>query len=200
MIENYSIIDQTRYLILDSLYQQARNYPTNRFLERRRLIESLGIPETELDFNISYLKEKGLIELISDPKTWIRAGIRAGGIDAIEKPEKHAEIPFIQVIVRGNNYGDIVNSVKSRVDFEKNMVENRFAIAYKQIEAQKISQQSKIAITEKAKKLEEELSKGEINMNNVEKLWLWIKKEANWLVPTLAQVITDAVKIAFGLN
>jgi hypothetical protein len=145
-----------------------------------------------------YLKKKGLIDLITAKNSWIRAAIEANGIDAIEKPEKYKEIHFIQVHVYGNNYGDIISAVNSRVNFEKRTVET-FSKAYELIDKKDLSSDEKAEIMARTKELETELKKQEMDIGKVHKSWRWLQKEASWVVPTLTQVLTDAIKIALGI-
>lgn len=46
--------------------------------------------------------------------------------------------------------------------------------------------------------LEEELEKEEADLGKVQRLWKWLKENASWLVPTLADVVIESVKLAMG--
>lgn len=202
MKNSSSIDDQVRNLILETLYKAARANPTNKFLERRKMVDALRISERDLDFNIFYLEEKCLIELISAPaKPWIRAKIKALGIDVIEKPADYKQdFPFINVHVQGSTYGDIViANNNSTVNFKKQMLDD-FREAYEMIqEKADVTSEQKTEIIERAKLLEEELRKTEIDAGKIQHSWKWLKRNADWLVPTLTQVIRDGIKIAFGV-
>jgi len=55
-------------------------------------------------------------------------------------------------------------------------------------------------IKKRVKLLEEELRNPEPNLSKIQELWKWLKQNANWIIPTLTQIVLEVVKIAFGIK
>ena len=164
--------------------------------------EILQIPEKQMDFNMFYLKEKRLVSLFEVIESWIYARITAFGIDVIERKEKYLEeFPFIQTAIQeihGDVYGTVVQAVESQVSFNQ-QVDTVFQQARKITETRT---DIKASLREEVKKhlnlLEEELKRKEPDAGKIQTLWKWLKRNANWVVPTLTQVVLEGLKIALG--
>ena len=189
--------DQVRLLILEILFKKARESPTNPYVNKEEMLEKTAVPEHQLDFNIYYLGEKGLVRLETAMQGWYMAQITAFGIDVIENKETYkTSFSFINntIQVHGNNYGNIGQAVNNAtVNFNQNIT-NAFTEAYETIEARaSTTAEEKEAIRSNSKLLEEEIRKEEPDAGKIQQLWKWLKQNASWLVPTLSQVVSDAL-------
>jgi hypothetical protein len=84
-VNNNELTDSEIQLsILTLLYIKAKKQPKDPEVTREKIIEILGIPEEQVEFNASYLAEKRLIEFVDKTmEGWVWAKITALGIDAI---------------------------------------------------------------------------------------------------------------------
>ena len=197
--------DQVRYLVLKTLYENKKKNPTSDGMEKGKLIE-LKIPENSMEFNILYLRDKGLVKLFLYRNTigWWAADITALGIDVIEHKDTYkSSFSFVNttIQVQGNNYGNIAQAVNgSGISFNQEM-SNAFKKAYEIIEMKKdISIEQKDTIRKNTSLLEEELQKTEPDAGKIQQSWKWLKRNADWLVPTLVQVVLDGINIACGVK
>ncbi|MEM3874169.1 MAG: hypothetical protein QXU45_03455 [Candidatus Bathyarchaeia archaeon] len=195
--------DQIRRIILETLYNDALENPTSLGVNRDTMKKILQVDESIIDFNIRYLKEKGLIDFITHLGVpWSFARITAFGIDVVENKERYREqFPFIQAIIqeiRGNVYGQVVQAVNSEVIFSQ-QVNDAFYQAY-QILQNKTDIQPKLReeIKNKLQVLEEELKTEEPNLGKIQEIWKWLKKNASWIAPTLTHIVLEGAKIALG--
>lgn len=191
--------DEVRFNILKILYEDFHRNP-NEFLgmTRQKVEESFKVPENLMDANIQYLKEKGLIKLRESPNSrWLLAKITAFGIDVIENKEKFREqFSFLNIMIqniRGNVYGDAVQAKDSQVTIQQ--ISDAFQKARSITEAKTdISPDLKKEVKETLLSLEEELKKKESDAGKIQKSWQWLKRNADWVVPSLTQIIIEAVK------
>lgn len=194
--------DQVRVMILDFLHKELQEKPRD-VTNKENIFQALGIPQKQLDFNMFYLEEKGLVELITSMEGWHCAKITAYGIDVIENKDAFkSQFPFINnttIQVQGNNYGAIIQANNhSTVTFYQ-QISDAFKQAYERIETEQgLAPELKAQIKIKTKMLEEELNKAEPDAGLIQQSWKWIKQNANWLVPTLTQVVTEGIRIACG--
>jgi hypothetical protein len=202
--------DELRHSILELLYNRNRAVPRNNFFNREEMLEILRIPDPEIDFNIFYLRDMKLITLVTAPgKSWVCASITAFGINVIEHKAKYSEeFSFVNTTIKvlGNNnvivtpYGNSNSTVNVSQDNFSNTVSKAFIKAYEEIENKDdITLQKKIEIKNWTKLLEEELQTIEPDAGKIQKAWKWLKHNADWLVPTLSQIVTDGIKIACGI-
>ena len=196
--------DQIRYAILEVLHKAARDNPTSFGLDRDKMQEILKIPENRIEFNMPYLEEKGLVKRsgFMGPPYWF-ATITAFGMDVVEHKELYAsQLPFIQVTIQqiqGNIQGNIIQAVNSHINFSQ-QVTDAFKKAYSTVETKtNVSLEQKEEIKKNLKILDEELQNTKKDAGKIQKAWDWLQRNANWLIPTLTQVVSDGIKIAFGM-
>jgi len=151
---------------------------------------------------MSYLDEKGLISLSRGIGNWFYARITAFGIDVVENKEKYGEeFPFLQTVVQeihGDVYGTIIQAVKSQVSFNQ-QASNAFQQARILTETNEgISPSLREEIQEHLNLLEKELKTKEPDAGKIQKSWIWLKRNATWVIPTLTQVVLEGLKIALG--
>ena len=194
--------NEIRYRMLEILSNLAQREP-GAMLNRQTMQNMLQISEGEMDFNMLYLEEKGLVKLHKTMGAlWQAAEIRAFGIDVIENKEKYSErFPFIQTTIQeihGNVYGPAIQAVGSNINYNQN-VTTAFQQARKMTEAKAdITASLKSEVEKYLNLLEEELKSKEPDAGKIQKFWKWLKRNANWVVPTLAKVVLEGVKIALG--
>ena len=192
---NYSV----RLKILEILYNKATE-GTDWAVEREEMKRLLPISENQLDFNMLYLNDKKLANIRKlDPGNWHTTNITGKGIDVIENKQQFArELPFIQVAIQeigGKVYGSAVQAVQSEV--VSNLQEtNKFEQAYEQVRKALISPDKKEEINANLKALEKELLKEKPNKNKIDAIWEWLKGNADWIVPAIAEIVTKALTSA----
>ena len=116
--------DEIRHRILRILYEFEQENPTRGGMTRDEVKKILQIPEKQMDFNIHYLDQKGLVELhLSGSKYWYSVRITAFGIDVITDKEKFSDqFPFMNVPIQeihGDVYGTVVQAVESQVSINQ---------------------------------------------------------------------------------
>lgn len=194
--------NEIRHRILEILYKFAQESPESFGMHKDAIQQLLKIPEKKTFFNILYLEQKGLIEVSTVIGGWVSARITAFGIDVVENKERYGEeFPFIQTTIQeihGDVYGTVVQAVESQVSFNQQVT-----TAFQQ--ARNITETKEgipPTLTEEIKKhlnlLEEELKRTEPDAGKIQTSWKWLKRNANWVVPTLTQVVLEGLKIALG--
>ena len=150
-----------------------------------------------------YLEEKGLIRLHKAiGYLWYSAEITAFGVDVIEDKERFGQrFPFIQTTIQqiqGDVYGNVVQAVQSEVSFS-GKVTSAFKSARTVTDTKKdLPGDLKKEINRHLDLLEEELKKKEPDVGKIQKAWKWLKRNANWLVPILTQIVLEGIKQALG--
>jgi len=194
---------EIRHMMLEVLLKASQEDPTGVGLDRDKMKEILQIPENKMDFNMFYLKDKGLVQLLQSLGTpWNFAQITAYGIDVVENKEKYKdEFPFIQTTIQeihGNVYGSVIQAVASEVSFSQ-QVTDVFKQAYKIVETKgDVPPEQKEEIKKNLKLLEEELQNKEPDAGKIQGLLRWLKQNASWVVPTIMQVILKGIEMALG--
>ena len=187
--------NEIRRRVLETLYDFAQKKTKGHFppLSREEIQEILKIPNEKLNFNMVYLQQKGLIELhVGHDQYWYGARITAFGIDVIANKEKYAQrFPFIQTIqeIHGDVYAPVIQAVESQVSFNQQVV-TVFQQARNMTETKEgIPPTLREEIKKHLNLLEEELKSKEPDASKIQRLWKWLKRNANWVVPTLTQVV-----------
>jgi hypothetical protein len=164
--------------------------------------ELLNTPENLMDSNMLYLEQKGLVKLVRTMGSlWELARITAFGIDVIENKEMYKQqFPFIEVQVQeiyGDVHGNVVQAKDSQVVIQQ--INGVFQKAYSLTESRAdISPDLKKEILSNLTSLEEEMKKREPDAGKIQKTWNWLKRNANWVVPVLAQIVLEVVKTALS--
>lgn len=85
MLSNNEIRNRILQILFDYYYEES----VLSGIERSKMLELLQVPEKNIDANMLYLEQKGLITLGHEMGSlWTDANITAYGIDAIENKEK----------------------------------------------------------------------------------------------------------------
>ena len=196
--------DQVRIDILEVLYKHLTDDPTSSGVDRAIIQDTLKISESQMDLNMSYLEEKTLVTLFRiKGSQWTFAKITAEGIDVVENKERHAEkFPFTQATtnqIHKDVHENVIQIEQSQVSFSQ-QVTNAFNQAYNQVETSKLSKAEKGKIEKQLNALEKELQKTRrADLGTIQKLWEWLKRNASWLSPTIAQVVLEGIKIVLDL-
>ena len=125
---------EIRHRILDAHYKNKQGAPRGLGVERNTMLEKLQVSANLMDFNMSYLEEKGLVKLFGYfGALWNIAQITAFGMDVIENKEQYGEkFPFIKTIIQeihGDVIGPVIQTVDSQITFNQQM-NNGFQQAY----------------------------------------------------------------------
>jgi hypothetical protein len=131
---------------------------------------------------------------------WELGRITAFGIDVIENKENYKQqFPFVTFQVQeiyGDVHGNVVQAKDSRITIQQ--VESVFQKAYSLTESKAgISPEMKKEILSNLASLEEEMKKEEPDAGKIQKTWNWLKRNANWVVPVLAQMVLEVVKLLY---
>jgi len=192
--------DKIRHQILVILYKVAQEKPEQKHLGKDAIQQILVVTREQLDFNILYLKEKGLVRLQSVMSGWLSAEITAFGIDVVENKERYGdEFPFIRATIQtiqGDVYGTVVQAVESQVSFTQ-QVTDVFQQARKITETKTdIPESLREEIKNYLSLLEEELKRKEPDVGKIQTFWKSLKRNANWVIPTLTQIVLEGLKRA----
>lgn len=114
-----------------------------------------------------------------------------------ESSQKQAIISIVQKF-SGSNFGNIVGYMQG--DFNQ-QVTDAFKQAYNMVEIKAdISAKQKEEIVKNLKALEEELHGKKLDAGKIQKLLGWLKKNASWVAPIVAQVAIEGIKIALMVS
>ena len=190
--------DEIRYKILEVLYNVASK-GTDWRVKRSFLISKLKLDERLIDFNLLYLDSRKLAQVVQlRDNNWDTVRITGKGIDVYEHKLKFAsQYPFIQIAIQkidGPVYGSAVQGIDSQINLNQNIIDS-FKQAYSMIELERnLSNEKKTKIKESLRELEEEIKSKTPDKSKVRRLWDWIKDNANWIVPTLKDIIENILK------
>ena len=103
--------DQVRHAVLAILYKNAEENPNDSAVLREKLLDTLKTSENQMDFNMRYLLEEGLVECRKAPNSpFINARIKSGGMKAIEhKQENKKRFPFLTAKIQFQFQGIVIN-------------------------------------------------------------------------------------------
>ena len=190
--------DEIRYKILEILYKVALKGGPNWQVKRSYLRNHLSVDESLVDFNVFYLADRDLARIIKRSGNWETVVITGEGIDVYEhKLDFASQYPFIKIAIQnidGPVYGSAVQAVDSKLSINQRITDS-FKQAYSLIELQSdLSSGEKKEIKKNLKGLEEEVKAEKPDKNKLQRLWDWVKANANWVVPTLKEIIEDILK------
>jgi len=164
------------------------------YLQKFRNALTYGNKEAHITHGVALMeaaREEFDLEIKSDKLAKVKKEIRE------EKPEA----PFIPITIQ-NIQGDVnapvIQAVRSEFNFNQQVTES-----FKQVQIivenrEGISPKLKEEIREQLRLLQEELTRQEPNLGNIQKLWKWLKQNASWIVPTLTSIVMEGIKIAMG--
>lgn len=196
--------------ILRMLYDYEQQKPRGSVgLERNDIMAVLyfmfSVPEKMMDFNMKYLEGKALVKLFKTigVTPWHNASITHNGVDVIESKQHYSRaFPFLNINIQqiGNVYGGhIFQAIGSNV--KTTQISDSFKIVYQAIQSKTdIPNGTKTQVLRHLDVLEEEVSRETPDVGRVQRAWAWLKRNANWVVPTLTQIlfkynITEVLKI-----
>ena len=190
--------DEIQLAILDILCKAAQEQPRGYDFSRDDLKQVLQVPENDIDLNISYLRDRGLVELHqSRGSAWEFAEINSHGADALETKKGHKNksrpIPANTMQVHRNSNAPVIQAAGSKVDFSQR-VSNAFKQVCKMVETKnKITSVQKDKIKKHLRLLEKELMRKEPGIGKIEQSMKWLKQNASWIVPTVSQVVVRTI-------
>ena len=94
----------------------------------------------------------------------------------------------------------MAQTVNSTVTNFSQQVTDSFSRAKGQVEARtELSSEAKQEVLEHLKQLEVEVGKENKDAGVIQRSWDWVQTNANWIVPTIAPTILEALKKAFHI-
>jgi hypothetical protein len=190
--------------ILELLYKRVSDDPASSGVDRAIIQATLKIPENQMNTNMSYLAEKTLVTLSGFiGSRWTFAKITGDGIDVIENKERYAEkYPFTQAVtshILDDGQEKVLQKMQPQVSLSQ-QVTDAFKQASDQVLGAKISNGDKGKIQKQLRDLEKELLKTKkADLGAIQEDWEWLKKNANWLSPSLASVMLEGIRVALDL-
>lgn len=190
---------KTRYRIIESLYKKNEEDPGFP-LNQKQLSQQIGVSDSELELNVRYLEEKGLIRCSwtgGTPRN-IMARINAHGMDVYENQEEFLpQFPFLKINVniqeiKGSVIGPVIQGERATVITIQPILDS-FNKIRETIQAKDISEEKKNDILYHINTLEKETQKEQPDASIIERSYNWLKRNADWVVPTLTQILIEAL-------
>jgi len=178
--------------ILEILYDYEEEHSGDQ-MGGHDLTEKLGdIEPNELIFNMNYLENKGYMDIEEYLEGEFIANITHQGIDLIENNEEfNTKFPLITITNINNSKGVVLGSNNVQIDIKDSInIKDSFNELYKQID---ITNDDANEIKENIKQIEIELNKKEVNSSTIKNSVSWLKRNANWTIPTITQIITSVM-------
>ncbi len=183
----------THRRILGILLEAQRRDSTGFGVHRSVMKRELGISEKSMDYHMAHLAQRGLVRLREVPNyLWLWAKITAFGIDALKDAGEQT------------SSFDQPDSLEAQGDSGENgevsliqQLADAFHQARDLTEAKGGLSEEKKRVAENLNSLEEELTRKEPDVGEIQKTWKWLKKNADWVEPVLRQVVLEAVERAF---
>ncbi len=195
--------NQTLIGILELLYKNISDDPSNPGIDRAIIQATLQIPVKQMDDVASFLAQKNLVTLAGTANgKWTFAKITIDGIETIQNQERYADrLIFTQP---SNSQNPLESREKAFKIEQPQSFAERVAGAFKQASDQllvaQISVGEKGKIGKQLKSLERELLKAKkADLNSIQKEWVALKKNAAWVSPTLAPILLESVKVILDL-
>ena len=163
------------------------------------LKHKVNVDEKLIDFNVLYLDGRKLAQVVGiRGGNWDQVRITGEGIDVYEHKMKFVnQHPFLQIAIQkidGSVYGSAVQASNSKVSLNQKITDS-FKQAYSLVESERnVSDEQKIKIEENLRELEEEIAARNPDEGKLRRLWNRIKDNANWVVPTLKEIVEDILK------
>jgi len=189
--------------ILELLHKNISDDPASPGVDRAITQATLQILPKEMDDNMSYLAERNLVALAGTASgKWTFAKITTDGIDFIDNKERYeGKFPFSQASSQIQEEGQekVFQTVQPQASFPE-QISNAFKQASDQVLGAKISSGEKEKIEKQLKSLEKELLKTKkADLGVIQKDWEWLKKNADWVIPALASVVLEGIRVALDL-
>ncbi|MGD0028756.1 MAG: hypothetical protein ABSC91_07435 [Candidatus Bathyarchaeia archaeon] len=119
--------------------------------------------------------------------------------EIIKNLEFYKKLPVSQVLIQqiqGGVQGNVYQEIEPHLNFNQ-QVAGAFKHAYLQVENKAdVSIELKQDIRRNLEALEKELKSEEPDAGKVQSHWRWVRQNANWVVPTIMQVVIEGIKIA----
>jgi hypothetical protein len=189
--------------ILQLLYNRFNPDETGFGVDRAIIQALLGLSEKKMDDNVLYLEEKALVTVHRGAGSkWTIAKITPEGIEVIDNKESFSEKFALtqaatnQIPYDNQNLTHSVQPGRGELSFTEQLSE-AFDQANHQVFAKNISSSEKGKIEKQLRELERELRKMEkADLGKIQQIWTWLKKNAGWVNPTIAQVVLEGAKTA----
>jgi len=192
--------DKVTIDILQLLYNRVSDNPGSSGVDRAIIQATLNVPQKQMDDRISFLEANGLVAIYRvGSSKWTFAKITGEGIDVIENKERYADkftftqTASSQTLKEGQQR--LSQKMQPQLSFPE-QVSEAFRQASDQVLAAKTLSDDKSKIEKNLKALQRELQKGnKADLGSIQKDWEWIRKNGNFLAPTVAPVVLEAIKL-----
>ncbi len=177
--------NQIRRKILQILYDYEIENPGG--LTPSGIVKKhLQVEDKIIDFNLNYLENKGYLKLTRLHGSLPLSRITSGGIDIVEDNNQLDEkFPLIHQTIVHNSPGTVIDSQNVSIN-----IVNSFNQIYEEINQQ--NPENRDLIIEKVNFIERELGKKDMDKSKVRKMYEWLQRNANWIMPSLSQVMVSA--------
>ncbi|MDO5836099.1 MAG: hypothetical protein Q4P17_06285 [Methanobacterium sp.] len=178
---------EIRRKIIELLYDNASK--GSERVTKGILKKELGIGYNELNFNINYLEKERYISVERFMGGHYVVEIRSRGINLVENPKKFDSLfPLVNITQIYNSKGVVVGSSHIKLNIDESVnIKDSFNEIYNELRNQKNSDE----IIEKIKAIEHELNNDTINKSKIKNSMDWLKRNANWTIPSIVQIITS---------
>lgn len=146
-------------------------------------------------------KIKGTTKEIEDIKVKLAdVGKNFSALEIIKRLKKYSKFP-IQVLIQqieGSVQGNVIQEGMSQVYFNQ-QVTDAFKRAYLQVENNAdVSFKLRENVKKRLEILEQELKSNKPDAGEIQNHWNWLRRNAGWVVPVIAEVVIEGMKIALG--
>ncbi len=188
--------DEVRYKILQVLYETATKSADWR-VQRSYLKTKLNLDEKQIDFNLLYLDSRKLAQVTeARDSNWEQVRITGKGIDVYEHKLKFVDrYPFIQVAIQNIEGAVSGNAVQSMSTVNITQITDAFNNAFSIVKSEpNVPEEKRKEVIRNLEALQEELKKEKPNLSKAKAIWTWLKNNANWIVPTLKDIVETILK------
>lgn len=180
---------EIRRNILEILYEIEEKHPGNYF-PGGKLEQKLGLNKNQTTFHINYLEDEGYILTTRGMRGYYAAKISNKGINLVENDEEFTKL-FPPVSITQYNIKNSSGFSAGDFNIVNINIQDSFNQIYEQIDHENPSNKEEIKAV--IHDLEKELQKEFINKSKINKNYNWLKRNANWTIPTITQIIIAAV-------
>lgn len=191
-----------RLSILKLLNGRLNSYPRSPALNYDDLERDLNASLDEIKDNCYYLEVRKFINSVYSGNQGIIFTITDEWINFLERSKQVKQNQSQQVVsVNAPNYGNIaVTQGNNNVIAFNQQITDAFKQAYDKITDSELPAQEKEAINNQLNDLKQAFHKEDkADVGKIQKISKWLKDNANWITPILANVIKKGIEIACGL-
>jgi hypothetical protein len=119
-------------------------------------------------------------------------------LKSVENKQKLKLSTELNLHIHGDNFGNVNQIIENKFSLNER-IDTAFADAERIVASKNIPLEQKKTINTDLGLLKDQLKKEEKDLTKIQQTWKRLKKNASWLIPTTAQVVSDVIKTALGL-